>query len=340
MDDSGGVGPARPVHRRRPGGGSGVLYLYRARHGRNYEVAARVPAEPDIYGLNVTKCSCRFTTSHRLFRSTARAVRRAAAPPTGEAPAVAFGALASLGFLYLIGRFCGGDRIGTSGARASPIYRRFRRARDGRRPRLQIAYHVSPLIRCYNRLSIFIAFFALGAVFLLLQRLAGARQGGVRRGRRRRPRRPARTRSFDQFSSFFVPQYTPARVEYGSDWGIRPADEGAAGPVPWSPKCLALFTRKARPSRASVLMTAAAVPAHADAALERRGRPGPRPPHAGRPGDATLAGGGGGNRLRRLPRRLPRPRRLRRRRRPGRGRTVAPAERPAPGQRPRPANVL
>ncbi len=149
--------------------------LYRRQHGRNYEVGARCAGEADVYGLNISEMLMP-VYDHRIAYLSQIRERFEAAPrtPTGEAPAVALGALASLGFVYLVGRFLwrrGRGRrtedglaflavaavvLGTVGGLGS-----------------QIAYHVSPMIRCYNRLSVFIAFFATAALVLLVRRLSG-----------------------------------------------------------------------------------------------------------------------------------------------------------------------
>lgn len=182
----------------------------------------RCAGEADIYGLNVSEMLLP-VYQHRIGY-VARLRERFVAPPrrpTGEAAAVALGALASLGFLWLVGRF---------------LWRRWGRAErseDGLAYLTvasvalgtigglgcQIAYHLSPMIRCYNRISIFIAFFAVTAVFLLVQRLARRLVKGPWSGAAYAAGLAALLGLglFDQFSTYFTPQYALTRVQYASD---------------------------------------------------------------------------------------------------------------------------
>ncbi len=197
-------------------------FLYRARHGRNFEVAAQCAGEADIFGLNVSEMLLP-VHQHRI-EYLAKLRERFLAPPrrpTGEAAAVSLGALASLGFVWLVGRF-----LWRRGGRAE-------RSEDGLAYLTaasvalgtigglgcQIACRLSPMIRCYNRLSIFIAFFAVAAVFLLVQRLAGRFAKGLWSGAACAAGLAALLGLglFDQFSSHFTPQYALVRKEYASD---------------------------------------------------------------------------------------------------------------------------
>ena len=90
------------------------------------------------------------------------------------------------------------------------------------------AFYVTPMIRCYDRLSIFIAFFALAGLFLLVQRLLGR----FVRGRRTAAAYGAgllgllALGAYDQTSAKFVPPYaeTGKRIESDADFGRRIED--------------------------------------------------------------------------------------------------------------------
>ncbi len=198
-----------------------------ARHGKNPETAARLPVEADIYGLNVSEMLLP-VQGHRL-RSLARLHDRFLAPPrrpTGGAALVALGTLGSVGFFYLIGRFLwrrgkveraddalaflnvSAVLLGTVGGFGSLF-----------------AFYVTPMIRCYDRLSIFIAFFALAGLFLLVQRTLGR----FVKGRRTAAAYGAGLLGLlvlgacDQTSACFIPPYaaTRDRVASDADFGRR-----------------------------------------------------------------------------------------------------------------------
>ena len=181
------------------------------------------------------------------------------------------------------------------------------------------AFYVTPMIRCYDRLSIFIAFFALAGLFLLIQRSLGRFVNG---------RRTAAAYgggllfllvlgAFDQTSAQFVPSYEPTRKQVASDADFGRRIEAALpagsmvyempyvpfpenGPVqnladyellrPW------FHTRTLRFSYGAM-------------------KGARRQPLAGRPGVAAVAGRPGAAGLRGLQRRLSGSRRLRRQRR-------------------------
>ncbi len=196
--------------------------LYTMHAGRNPEIAQRRPAEADIYSLDICEMLMP-VMRHRIGYLAHLREQFFAAPrqATGEAWADSLGALASLGFLGLVARF---------------LWRRRRpgqRADDGLAYLVVVAavlgtlgglgclfsFYVSPMIRCYSRLSIFIAFLALAGLFLGLQRLAG-----------RFVRGPLTKAAYaaglavllalgllDQTSADFTPYYTANRKEFNSD---------------------------------------------------------------------------------------------------------------------------
>ena len=197
-------------------------WLHGALHGPNREVAARLPAEADFYGLNISEMLLP-VYQHRVG-FLARLGEHFRAPPrrtTGEWGSEALGAVAAVGFLYLVGRFLLRGRgrperaedglafftvaavlLGTVGGFGSCF-----------------AFYVTPMIRCYNRISVCIAFFALAGLFLLAQRLT---QRYVR-GRWSRAAWAAGLvvlaplGALDQFSPAWTPAYAGVRRQFVSD---------------------------------------------------------------------------------------------------------------------------
>ena len=221
--------------------GSGVAALspslvYFARYGKNPEVADRMPAEADIYGLNVSEMLLP-TPDHRL-RFLSHIHDQYVAPPrgaTGSAATVVLGLLGSLGFLYLVGRF-----LWRRGSKVERI--------DDALAYLNIAavmlgsigcigacfaFYVTPMIRCYDRISIFISFFSLAGLFLVLQRLADRYLAN------RWPRAAFAAGlvgllglgAFDQTPAFLAPEYTVFEQQVASDaeFGRRLEDTLPAG---------------------------------------------------------------------------------------------------------------
>ncbi len=190
-------------------------------HGQNPSVAHRAPMEADYYGLKVAQLLLP-VTGHRL-RAQARFKDdyNNTMPMINENDDSTLGIVGSMGFLILI--LCLGLRstalfpsvlgrlvtlnlfavlLGTVGGVGSLV-----------------ALTVLPQIRSYNRVSIFIAFFALAAVLAL-----------VDQWRRQSACDPAKRRLgvallafllffglFDQTSASFVPDYAQLNRQYGSD---------------------------------------------------------------------------------------------------------------------------
>lgn len=190
-------------------------------HGHNPQVAQRAPEEADFYGLKVAQLLLP-VTGHRLpAQAQFKDGYNAAMPMINENDDSTLGVVGSMGFLALL--LCLGLRgtallpplagrlatlnlfavlLGTTGGVGSLV-----------------ALTVLPQIRSYNRVSIFIAFFALAAVLAL-----------VDQWRRQSAPDPARRRLgvatlafllifgvFDQTSASFVPDYAGLSRQYGSD---------------------------------------------------------------------------------------------------------------------------
>jgi phosphoglycerol transferase len=162
---------------------------YRWTHGPNTETAVRHPAESEVFGLKVVQMLLP-QPDHRWAPARALATRYASSTPLlNENQASAIGLLGSVGFLTLMGvaflRLAGArgeltllDKLamlvtaavllGTIGGLGSLF-----------------AWTISPVIRAYNRISVFIGFMSLAAVLFVIQRSAQRlrAEGGGKRGR-------------------------------------------------------------------------------------------------------------------------------------------------------------
>jgi phosphoglycerol transferase len=158
--------------------------LHRWREGVNPDAVQRDSAEAEVHGLRVTQLLLP-VTGHRVSRLN-RLKRDYNTPNRSlstEGDSSSLGAVAGVGFLYLL---------------AHLVLRRRTRAELRLPDGLAIltaaalilasvgglgalfSYLVTPLIRGYSRISVFIAFFALAAVGMLLQRLWQRYQAGSR----------------------------------------------------------------------------------------------------------------------------------------------------------------
>ena len=121
VDDVGGVGPA-PLLVAARRGGVAPSFLYRARHGRNFEVAARSAGEADIFGLNVSEMLLP-VYQHRieyLAKLRNDSSRRPVAPPGRRRPSRSAPWRRSASCGSSAGS-CGGGGAGPSGVKtASP----------------------------------------------------------------------------------------------------------------------------------------------------------------------------------------------------------------------------
>ena len=194
-------------------------FVYWAKHGTNDEVAQRLPLESELYGLKFAQLVLPIER-HRIER--VGAVRRNYdnwSPKTESAFATPLGVVATAGFLFLLGisllqlaspgRAVTSSLLGQAGI-ASLVALLF--AWTGGLSTLLAA--VMPQIRSWNRLSIFIAFFALLAVGVLLDRALG----------RLRPVLGAALLCgvlavgvLDQTSPGYKPAYAALEAEYRSD---------------------------------------------------------------------------------------------------------------------------
>jgi phosphoglycerol transferase len=151
-------------------------YLYHRRHGSNHEVANRQPAEAEVFGMRIAQLLLP-VRDHRL--PALRQLKRrydVGAPFPGESSTTSLGLVGSVGFLVLLGAVLW--PFGEEGPR-----RRLWRALGALNLLALLvattggfgslfALVVTPSIRNYARMHVFIGFLGLFAVVLLLERLA------------------------------------------------------------------------------------------------------------------------------------------------------------------------
>jgi phosphoglycerol transferase len=202
--------------------------LYHLDHGGNDAVAHRRPEEAERYALRLSQLVLP-VNAHRvaaLRRAKERYANSLKEPnPYNESYSAALGVVGAIGFLWLVVVAF----VTLVGTRWTAIDERFRHAAAGAGIAFGlatvggvstlIAYWLTPQLRAWNRLSVFIAFFSLLAVALLLDAL-----------RRRLGPRPARTALFggllaailvvgvlDQTTGEDVPPYRATAAEFHSD---------------------------------------------------------------------------------------------------------------------------
>lgn len=143
---------------------------YQIRHGSNLEVARRLPVESEMYGLKIAQLLLP-ANNDRIFAKLKKGYEKTSIL-INENTTASLGLIGSLGFLVLIGSIffkrekqldsslikalsdfnLSAVLLGTIGGFSSLI-----------------AFFITPSIRAYNRISIFIGFFALSAFFMFIQ---------------------------------------------------------------------------------------------------------------------------------------------------------------------------
>lgn len=211
---------------------------YWADHGRNAVTAQRAPAEAELYSLKLTHLVLP-SRYHRLDVLADLSQRYTDTEYLSDEATATLGAVATLGFLWLAvfaasavgGREIRIPRAEHHRAAALGALLAFLIGTTGGLSAL-ISWYGSPQIRAYNRISVFIAFFALMAVGLLLDALAP-------RLRARGWSRPALTAGavgllalgvLDQTSSKLKPDYGRARAAWQSDADFGRAAENMFAP--------------------------------------------------------------------------------------------------------------
>jgi phosphoglycerol transferase len=148
---------------------------HRLREGGNPHVAVRSPGESEIYGLKLTQMVLP-VAKHRLAPLRALRDRYDGSSPLRNENANAIGLVGSTGFFILLGsmflRRRDPNHLATTRLAELNLIALLLGTMGGMGA--LFAYTVSPMIRGYNRISIFIAFLALVMVGFLLERAARA----------------------------------------------------------------------------------------------------------------------------------------------------------------------
>jgi phosphoglycerol transferase len=190
--------------------------IYRMQHGSNPLVAVRGSAESEFYGMKIVQLVLP-ADAHRI--PALRRIKQrynSSAPLLGENSSTSLGTTGSVGFLSLLGMALLGARPRSQGNLWEPLATLNLGAvllgTIGGFGSL-LALLVSPQIRTYSRLNVFIGFFALFAAALLLDRLV-----------QRRARLGILAASavlllglFDQATALAVRPYAQVKSEYVSD---------------------------------------------------------------------------------------------------------------------------
>jgi phosphoglycerol transferase len=170
--------------------------VFWARHGTNPETATRTSYEAEVYGLRITQMLLPIGDHRVPAMATKRLAYRAASPGAAtEADTAALGILGSLGFVASISALLLGwprsrqRRPGPAGpvetARTETVSLRWLGMLTASAALLGtvagfgavFAAAVTPQIRAYNRISVFIAFFAFVTIGLLADRFLRFRAG-------------------------------------------------------------------------------------------------------------------------------------------------------------------
>jgi hypothetical protein len=236
-------------------------FVYRAKHGTNQLAGQRSWKESEFQALKLTQLVlpiehhrigklARLSAKYAAFqRSLGRSPGPVLVQRPAEAEAVHLGLVASLGFAFLLVVAV----AAAIGGRSSPFHTRYRQAAAATLVAFLIgtvggisaliAGIVSPQLRSWNRISIFIAFFALLAVALALSdlerrfRVTRARQAtfaailGIVLG----------VGVLDQTSAADVPHYQSITESYRSDGAFvraiehRLGEQGSVFELPYVP---------------------------------------------------------------------------------------------------------
>jgi phosphoglycerol transferase len=192
---------------------------YRREHGPNSlaEDARRSPGEAEHFGLKPVQLVLP-VPGHRCAPLSRLRLRYAGAPLANENEFSSLGAVGSVGFVWLLGRLLfrrrSARQIKLLDALAVLTAAALLLATVGGLGSL-FALLVTPVLRCYNRMSVYLGFFALAAVAVGLDRV-------VRRFATSRVRAGAcwsflggllALGGLDQTSAGYVPAYGPLRQE-------------------------------------------------------------------------------------------------------------------------------
>jgi hypothetical protein len=159
--------------------------VYDARHGANPGATQRPPNQTELYGLKLADLVLPIE-GHRVESFAELTARYRAATPLGSEQGQTLGLVATFGFVFLLGvafvRLAGRrapvEPELTHAASAATLVAFVLGTVGG--GALIFAHLVTPQLRAWNRISVFIAFFALLTVAFLLDRLGRVLANGLR----------------------------------------------------------------------------------------------------------------------------------------------------------------
>lgn len=210
--------------------GCGVLLniapnlIYAHNHGTNAEVANRSPVASEMYGLKITQMLLP-VSGHRIgLLAKDKALYDASAPLVNENYTATLGVIGSIGFVMLIAMAIFGSFLSTS--RGLSVIRQLVALNSSGILLATIggfgtmfALIVSPQIRGYNRIVVFIAFLSLFAVGVLIDKLCTL-TSQYRKYRWVRFILPVIILAigiYDQTTVNFIPDYKSIRSSYEND---------------------------------------------------------------------------------------------------------------------------
>ncbi|HEY2155852.1 MAG TPA: hypothetical protein VGH33_09495, partial [Isosphaeraceae bacterium] len=197
--------------------------LYRLRHGPNPAAVVRYPIHAELWGLRMTQLLLP-VQDHRIgaLAGLRRRYDLAQTVPPWDSDAASLGFIGALGFLGLLGvafvrRRSDSEAPRTIDGLAALNLAAVLLATTSGLGAI-VGYVASPLIRCYNRISVFIAFFALAGVALVLTRMIRSTRPGW-------PRVAAHVGLaavlvvgvIDQTPRDLAPRYDELKAAYGRD---------------------------------------------------------------------------------------------------------------------------
>ncbi|MCL5019534.1 MAG: hypothetical protein M1426_03510, partial [Patescibacteria group bacterium] len=145
--------------------------VYKYNYGENLVVARRIPVEAEISGLKITQLLLP-VSSHRITYLAVLKDKYNSAPLVNENNSSSLGAVGSFGFLTMIGWFLYRKPVASNmkliGNLSVLTVSAVLLATIGGFGSL-FALIISPQIRAYNRISVYIAFFSLFAVVLIME---------------------------------------------------------------------------------------------------------------------------------------------------------------------------